>query len=548
MKASSSGDDDLDMQAHDAAGPQQLDGPVEADPARRLEQHEVADARRQVPLERPAAASSASAARDARVRAGGARGVGDPAAALADGDDRVGRGRGAAPRSRDAGAPRPVRARACRPGRRAGAGRRPAGVSARKSSAAADADRRGVVGVVHEPSRRTRPRPTPCDASAWLPAASAVGHLVERRRRSARRRRPRRARAARGGGPASRSRRDASPHGAWSVNSVPSSPRADDLVGADVGVRRRGRRCAPRPASRRAWPRRGGRRRSGRRARRPAARRAARPWPARSRSMLPARSRWVGMDGQHDPDLGPRDLGQPRDLADRVHAHLEHAPPRASGSSRSSVIGRPVSELRLPSLRSVAERPRESTSAVISLAIVLPVEPVMPTTRTACRDRHQAASSWSAMSGSATTHHGARRGPVAGRPGARRGPRRRRRAARRRRSDGRRRARRGGRRRCCRGSRGGSRRVAPAIGGDDVGSIEAAADGGQQVVEADRGRHADHAADCRRVYQPHGWATGSSGAVRRDGEVVEHLRHEVARRRSPAARACVRPHAPPAGG
>jgi hypothetical protein len=30
------------------------------------------------------------------------------------------------------------------------------------------------------------------------------------------------------------------------------------------------------------------------------------------------------MHGQHHADLGPRDLGQPRDLSLRVHAHLEH--------------------------------------------------------------------------------------------------------------------------------------------------------------------------------------------------------------------------------
>ena len=61
-------------------------------------------------------------------------------------------------------------------------------------------------------------------------------------------------------------------------------------------------------------------------------------------------------------------------------------------------MGSPVSELRLPSLRSTV-RVRARTSATISLAIVLPVEPVIPTTRTAERLRHQAASSCNAAEG-----------------------------------------------------------------------------------------------------------------------------------------------------
>ncbi len=72
-----------------------------------------------------------------------------------------------------------------------------------------------------------------------------------------------------------------------------------------------------------------------------------------------------------------------------------------AGSRRSSVMGRPVSEFRLPSLRRTL-RVRARTSATISLAIVLPVEPVIPTTRTAERPRHQAASSCSATSVSGT--------------------------------------------------------------------------------------------------------------------------------------------------
>ncbi len=41
------------------------------------------------------------------------------------------------------------------------------------------------------------------------------------------------------------------------------------------------------------------------------------------RSMLPARSRWVGCTASTTPTSGRGDLREPRDLTDRVHAHLE---------------------------------------------------------------------------------------------------------------------------------------------------------------------------------------------------------------------------------
>ena len=117
-------------------------------------------------------------------------------------------------------------------------------------------------------------------------------------------------------------------------------------------------------------------------------------------SMLPARSRCVGCTASTTPTSG-RAISASRATSPIVYMLISSTATSCSGPRRSRVIGRPVSELRLPSLRSVVSC-RDSTSAVISLAIVLPVEPVMPTTRTACRDRHHAASSWSATSGSST--------------------------------------------------------------------------------------------------------------------------------------------------
>ena len=203
------------------------------------------------------------------------------------------------------------------------------------------------------------------------------------------------------------------------------------------------------------------------------------------------------MHGEHDAHLRSRDLGQARDLADGVHAHLEHGR-LVRGSSRSSVIGSPVSEFRLPSLRSVV-RLRDRTSAVISLAIVLPVEPVMPTTRTAWRPPPRGRS-WSARSASGDDtwapgevggelhrslderghragserigHEGVPVHPLTGRatkmdPGV----------ARRESTD------------------------APVIEVEAVGGgpLQPAAGGGEQVLEADRGRHTHPAADFGRV-------------------------------------------------
>ena len=125
------------------------------------------------------------------------------------------------------------------------------------------------------------------------------------------------------------------------------------------------------------------------------------------RSMLPARSRWVGCTASTTPTSG-RAISASRAISPTVYMLISRTAASCVASSRSRVIGSPVSELRFPSFRSVASS-RERTSAVISLAIVLPVEPVMPTTRTAWRDRHQAARSWRARSASGTTTWGASR-------------------------------------------------------------------------------------------------------------------------------------------
>ena len=74
------------------------------------------------------------------------------------------------------------------------------------------------------------------------------------------------------------------------------------------------------------------------------------------------------MDRQHHA-LGAGDLG--RRAISSVYIILEHRH-LVLGSSRSSVMGSPVSEFRLPSLRRTV-RVRARTSATISLAIVLPV-------------------------------------------------------------------------------------------------------------------------------------------------------------------------------
>ena len=122
-------------------------------------------------------------------------------------------------------------------------------------------------------------------------------------------------------------------------------------------------------------------------------------------SRLPARSRWMGWTASTTPTSG-RLISARRAISPiGVHPHLEdrHLVRRlqveeghAAGRSRSS--GCP----RCAGRGGCATGRRRS----ISLASVLPVEPVMPTTRTAERERHQAASSWRASRGSADLDQG----------------------------------------------------------------------------------------------------------------------------------------------
>ena len=118
------------------------------------------------------------------------------------------------------------------------------------------------------------------------------------------------------------------------------------------------------------------------------------------RSRLPARSRWVGWTASTTPTSG-RLISTSRLISPTVYIPISSTATWCDGSRRRRVIGRPVSEFRLPSLRRTAWV-RASTSAVTSLARVFPVEPVIPTTRTAKRSRHQAARSWKARRLSAT--------------------------------------------------------------------------------------------------------------------------------------------------
>ncbi len=106
---------------------------------------------------------------------------------------------------------------------------------------------------------------------------------------------------------------------------------------------------------------------------------------------LPARSRWVGCTLSTTPTSG-RAISTSRAISPSAYMLISSTATWWVGSRRSRVIGRPVSLFRLPSFRRVRSE-RLRTSATISFAIVLPVEPVMPTTRTALRLRHQAASS-----------------------------------------------------------------------------------------------------------------------------------------------------------
>jgi hypothetical protein len=261
-----------------------------------------------------------------------------------------------------------------------------------------DADRRCVVGVVDD-RRPDAPSWTAMRCAAELPASSAAATSSSGSPSHS-------ATAAAASAWGTRCRpgvalwRRRTPHGAWSVNSVPTTPRltissartsaAGPSPKVQVVAAVTSRMAATRASSalRTARPSRG--RASGSSA------------LARAiRSRLPARSRWVGWTASTTPTSG-RAISARRAISPTVYMLISRTATSCSGSRRSRVSGRPDSEFRFPSLRSV-RNVRASTSAVISLASVLPVEPVMPTTRTAWRERHHAASSCRATSASGTT-------------------------------------------------------------------------------------------------------------------------------------------------
>ncbi len=219
------------------------------------------------------------------------------------------------------------------------------------------------------------------------------------------------------------------------------------------------------------------------------------------------------MHGEHHADLRPGDLGQSRDLAHGVHAHLEH---RQLVGRLQSQEGHGQTRLRveIPDRCAGRDGPATRTSAIISLASVLPVEPVTPTTRTANRERHHAASCWSATQ---RVRHADDRGVHAGgrldRGGDERGDRAR--------------AQRfvdepmpvhplpdQGHEARSPGSMALESTPAPANVVDPRGADETAAGDGEEVLDADRRRHATPCGDSRGVYQSASGEDEGAGTTR----------------------------------
>src|SRR5687768_11714124 len=96
MKASSSATTIWTIGISIASAPQQIDGPIESDAARRLEEHQVADPRCEVPIEDDSCLVGVSRSRDPGA-ARRARSLRDPAPAFAGGDQAVRRLRGPGP-------------------------------------------------------------------------------------------------------------------------------------------------------------------------------------------------------------------------------------------------------------------------------------------------------------------------------------------------------------------------------------------------------------------------------------------------------------------
>ena len=99
------------------------------------------------------------------------------------------------------------------------------------------------------------------------------------------------------------------------------------------------------------------------------------------------------MDGQHDADLGLARSRRAARSRRSVYILISRTAASCVGVESKEGHRQPALGVEVARRCGACAAPRERTSAMISLAIVLPVEPVMPTTRTACRDRHQAARS-----------------------------------------------------------------------------------------------------------------------------------------------------------
>ena len=156
----------------------------------------------------------------------------------------------------------------------------------------------------------------------------------------------------------------------------PSSPTSLSRTSARVG---HAERAAPVPKCGRPSPRRVGRPRSAPRARRRAAPRRARPWPGAMPSRLPNSPRWAKPDVEHEADLGPDDAREVGDVTGTAGAHLGH---QVAGLRRDAQGGQRDADLVVQRVhrRHRLARTLRGSRASMSFVLVLPCEPVIPTT------------------------------------------------------------------------------------------------------------------------------------------------------------------------
>ena len=117
-------------------------------------------------------------------------------------------------------------------------------------------------------------------------------------------------------------------------------------------------------------------------------------------SSEPIRARWTGWTAVITPIRGWAIRARSA-ISPPTYIPISSTAASCSGPSRISVSGRPISLLRLPSLRRVRKRVA-STLATASLVDVLAMLPVTPTTSGSNRRRQPVATAHSAASGSAT--------------------------------------------------------------------------------------------------------------------------------------------------